>query len=286
MAQATDAGTVALRRLTAADLPAAHALSRAVGWPHRLEDWQLMLAPSIGFAAEADGALVGTALCWPYGDRVATVGLVLVAADRQGRGIGRRLMAAALEAAGPRTVLLNATQAGLPLYRALGFAPIGTVHQLQGADLSVPVAPLRPGERLRPIGRGDEAALAALDADATGMPRPAVMAALLGAAEGVILERDGEAVGFALFRRFGRGHVIGPVAAPDIDGAKALISHWIGAGNGRFIRIDVPEDSGLVDWLGGLGLMPAGPGITMARGTPPARGRRVRSFAIATQAMG
>lgn len=43
------------RRFTAADVPAAHALSMALRWPFRAEDWQFSTDTSIAFAAEENG---------------------------------------------------------------------------------------------------------------------------------------------------------------------------------------------------------------------------------------
>jgi hypothetical protein len=126
----------------------------------------------------------------------------------------------------------------------------------------------------------------ALDAAAAGMPRASLIAALLAQAEGVILDRDGEPVGFALFRRFGRGYAIGPVIAPTITGAKALISHWMASNPGMFIRIDVPGDSGLSEWLDDLGLVDVGPVVTMVRGPMPDRAAAPRTWAIVSQALG
>ena len=71
------------------------------------------------------------------------------------------------------------------------------------------------------------------------MLRQALIEALFTHAEAtVVLDHDGSAAcGFALLRRFGRGHVIGPVVAHDADGAKALIAHLSGLNAGRFTRI-------------------------------------------------
>lgn len=277
---------VRLRDLVGDDLPHAHGLSRAVQWPHRIEDWQFNFALGHGLVAEQGDEMVGVLMWWPYGEAAATLGMVIVAPDRQGAGIGRALAAAALERLNGRAVLLNATEAGLPLYRSLGFRPVGEIRQHQGAAFSVPFAPLGSGERIRPLGRGDVAALVALDSKATGLARAPLVAALLDEAEGVILDRDGEAVGFALFRRFGRGYAVGPVVAPTIDGAKALISHWVASNTGIFIRVDVPGDSGLSAWLDDLGLVGVSPVATMALGTPPRRDEAARYWAIVSQALG
>lgn len=276
----------AIRPMAPADLPAAHALSQAVRWPHRVEDWRLALGLGEGVVAEAGGVVVGTAMAWRFGARGGSTGMVIVAPGRQGQGIGGRLMAAILPALGDRTVMLHATEAGVPLYRRLGFAPAGDVRQHQG--LARPPGPIavEPGERLRPVTAGDVAALAALDEAATGMDRGAALRALLGVSEGVVLERGGAACGFALLRPFGRGRVIGPVAAPDSGAARLLAGHWIGRHAGDFLRMDVPAASGLPPWLAAQGLEQVDAVTRMVRGPVPAAGHAVRSFALANQALG
>lgn len=274
------------RPLTAADLPGALALSQAVRWPHRLEDWQFVLPLGAGLAVEDRGVLVGTGLYWPLGPDFATLGLVIVSPDRQGAGIGRRLMDGLLDGIGDRTALLNATEAGMPLYEKLGFRAIGRIHQHQGDGFTAPSGPPRAGDRVRPLGPGDEAAVAALDARATGLPRGHVIAALREVADGVVLERDGTVAGFALCRRFGRGHVAGPVVAPDAEGAQALIGHWMAVHRGRFLRIDMVEAAGLSGWLAGQGLPPIAHAITMARGKAPEPAGTPRLFTIINQAIG
>lgn len=286
MTDAPRKSDVRLRAMVSDDLPRAHGLSRAVQWPHRIEEWQFNFALGHGLVAEQGDEIAGVLMWWPYGEDAATLGMVIVDPDRQGAGIGRTLMTAALERLNGRTVMLNATEAGLPLYRSFGFEPIGEIRQHQGAAFSVPLAPLGSGERIRPIGRGDTAGLVALDSQATGLDRAALVTALLDEAEGVILDRDGETIGFALFRRFGRGYAIGPVVAPTIEGAKALISHWVASNAGMFIRVDVPGDSGLSAWLEDLGLVGLSPVATMALGTPPRRDAASPCWAVVSQALG
>jgi hypothetical protein len=102
----------------------------------------------------------------------------------------------------------------------------------------------------------------------------------------VVLDRDGEAIGFALLRRFGRGQVIGPVVAPDPAGAKALIGHFLGSHPGQFLRVDVPEAAGLSDWLEELGLKDAGIVFRMVRGSDVQPVGPARGFALISQAFG
>ena len=278
---------VRFRPLTAGDLLAAHELSVAVKWPHRREDWEFALNLGTGVGAEDHGTLLGTALHWKFGADHASLGMVIVAPEQQGRGIGRDLMTRTMDALGERTTFLNATPAGQPLYEKFGFKAIGSIHQHQGTGGAHPPAvQLAPGERIRPLGARDPGRLSALLNRAAGYDRTQVLGALLNVAEGVVLDRDGEPVGFALMRRFGRGHVIGPLVAPHIEGAQALISHLVGSNEGKFVRIDVDGNSGLSDWLDGLGLQQVDAVVTMVRGAAPQPESDVRVFAITNQALG
>jgi predicted N-acetyltransferase YhbS len=278
--------TLTYRPFTERDLPAAQRLSEAFNWPHRIDDWRFVLQLGSGVVAEDETGVVGTALGWPFGASHASLGMVIVSPERQGRGLGRELLARFVDGFGARTVFLHATPAGEPLYAKFGFQPIGTINQHQGAAFQPPLISLPPGERLRPLGTNDGPRLAALASRAAGYPRDAVIGALLEVANGIALDRDGELLGFALFRRFGRGHVIGPVVAPDPLRAQALISHWLALNAGIFVRLDVPGDSGLSDWLQGLGLPRVDTVVAMARGDAPARDPALRTFAIVNQALG
>ncbi len=273
------------RRMVEADLPAVHALSQAVRWPHRLEDWQFVHRLGTGFVAECAGKILGTASCWAYGGEHGSLGMVIVSPDAQGKGIGRELMTRVLRELGERSTMLIATLAGQPLYESLGFVAIGRIHQHQGTVFQLGTAVPPSGERIRPVGASDGPKLARLASRALGMPRATVLDALRKVGDCVVLDSGGEPVGFAFCRRFGRGYAIGPVVAPDTERAKALIAHWIGVRAGSFVRIDVHESGGLSPWLAEMGLDRVDSGITMVRGEPSHVDEGVRQFAIINQAL-
>ena len=277
---------VRLRDMNSSDIAAGRELSREQNWPHRTSDWTYLLERGSGIVAERDGEIVGTVMCWRYGDQAATIGMVIVSSRCQGEGVGSRLMEAILERVGERTLMLNSTEEGLALYRKFGFSPVDKIYQHQGTAFSVPIPSLQPDERVRPLGIRDRAVVAELDRRASGMDRRDLIASLIERSRGVILDRSNEAVGFALFRQFGRGYSVGPTVAPDLGGAKALISHWLGSRSGTFCRLDVSETSGLSPWLDDLGLPRVGEVTTMLRGKPVARGTDVKLYSLVSQALG
>ena len=284
--EAATGEAAALRALTAADLSAAQALTESFGWPYRVEDCAFMLRMGSGVVAERHGVLTGMALGWPYGAAHGCIGMIGVSAAAQGQGLGRLVTQAVMDGLGARVLVLHATEVALKLYRSLGFRATGMVRQHQGAAFRGGLIALPAGDRLRPVGRSDPKALAALDRVACGMDRARLLAALAEEATGVVLDRGGKPAGFALMRRFGRGHVVGPVVAPDETSAKALILHFLGLHTGQFIRIDVPDEAGLSSWLDELGLADVGPAIRMVRGEDPARPGPVRRYALASQSFG
>lgn len=280
------ASAVTFRRFVAEDAAAAHQLSLSVRWPHRLQDWKFIQGLGAGFVAEDASGLIGTAMCWSHGADHASLGMVIVSGERQGQGIGRKLMDMVLGEIGERAVLLHATPAGLPLYENMGFVRTGEVHQHQGTVFESRLIALQPGERIRPVGARDLSRLADLGTRATGMPRRTVLTALQDVAEGVVIDRYDEIIGFAMLRRFGHGYAIGPVVAPDIERAKALISHWAGSYAGSFMRIDVTGKSGLSAWLNELGLVQIDTVVSMVRGEAPLEDKNIHQFAVTSQALG
>ncbi|BEV14155.1 GNAT family N-acetyltransferase [Herbaspirillum sp. DW155] len=280
-----------LRSIEEDDLDNCHRLSLRFKWPHRLDDWSFLIQMGQGYllentAPDASLPVVGSVVCTTYGQQYAVIGMLLVQAELQRRGLGRRLMQHAASQVNGRSLIVNATAAGMPLYKQLGFVQYDVLHQFQGASAQPVLVSLPPGERVRPMGKNDVTRLLELDAQATGMDRSRLLLALLDISEGVALDHDGEMLGFALVRRFGHGRVIGPVVAPDAERAKGLIAHWINTYSDSFIRIDVFESTGLPAWFDKLGLTCVDHVTRMCKGEPPVRDPGMQLFSIVNQALG
>ena len=275
------------RRMTAADLPAAHRLSLSVLWPHRLEDWKFIHELGEGIVAEGPSGIVGTSMCWLHGPDYASLGMTIVAPDHRRQGIANALLERILKEVGERTILLHTTSTGVRFIEHEGFVQTGWVRQHQGSVFRAPFVPLAAGERIRPVGPRDEAVLADLATRSTGVPSATVIKHLLTAADAVAIDRYGELVAFAALRKFGHGYVIGPVVAPDAEHAKALIAHWAGTQAGAFVRVDVPDSSGLSPWLTDMGLVQVEEAVhAMVRGEPPRPTGPVKRFALLSQSLG
>src|SRR5688572_24665141 len=202
--RSTGAGTT-LRPVHAGDLAAMHGLAQQMSWPHRVEDCAQLLALGAGtVAVDATGRTVGAGLRWSFGRDVGTIGLVLVAPERQGRGIGRALMTALIADSEPRALMLNATAEGLSLYEKLGFVSTGFVRQHQGRLTEAPVFPPAADVPLRRAVSSDHAALCALDAAVFGADRSALIGKLLATGDAWLVDRAGQPAGFAVLRAFGR----------------------------------------------------------------------------------
>ena len=112
-----------------------------------------ILAPggAIFCAVEDDGAVVGTAGLLPAGPGVFELVKMAVAPAAQGRGLGRRLLLHALDAAGAlgarRVFLLSSSvlTPALHLYRSAGFVdePVD-VHEYARGDVQMGLALPRP----------------------------------------------------------------------------------------------------------------------------------------------
>ena len=259
-------------------------LSQEMGWPYRREDWEFASAVGQGLVLERAGDVIGTALWWNYGPAYAAAGMIIVTASAQGCGYGSQLFDGLLEATDGRNVLLNSTEDGLSLYKRRGFTAWGTVLQHHG-PLRVRVARnARDGIRTATV--SELAAIQAFDERATGMPRSSMVAALVDAGTVMVIERAGQVAGYVIARRFGRGYVVGPVAAESAEDARLLILAQLSTLGEQFVRIDVYAEHGLGDWLESLGLKRVSDATAMVRGRLPVSDGRARMYALANQSFG
>ncbi|MEH3035735.1 MAG: GNAT family N-acetyltransferase [Sphingomonas adhaesiva] len=279
------APSVAITAFRDDHLPQGLALTRALRWPYRLEDWAFAHRLGRGYAVELDDCLAGTAFWWPYGEDYASLGMIVVAQEAQRRGIGAAMMDAMLADTGTRSLFLASTVAGRALYERLGFVEVDTIHQHQAVLTAAP-APVAVDATVRAATADDLSAIHALDRDAAGMERGALLGALLPTADVVVAERGGRVIGYGAVRTWGRGVVVGPVAASDADVARALIAALARAHIGIFVRIDTAVSTGLSPWLESLGLPHVDDAVAMVRGTPPPPGRDARLYALSNQSLG
>ncbi|AWN47457.1 GNAT family N-acetyltransferase [Methylobacterium terrae] len=273
-----------IRPMIAADIAAAHGLSVEVRWPHGADDWRLMLELGHGLVAcDEEGRVMGSAMWWPFGEGLATIGMVIVSPRRQANGTGRRLMRELFSAAGDRTIRLTSTEAGRRLYESEGFRVTGGLTQYHGtADAAAAVE----DARVRPATEADWPGLVALDREASGGDRVRLLEALRRVGAITVLEEGGRIAGYACCRPFGRGHLVGPIVAADGGSAVALASPHVRTHAGTFLRLDTTERDGpLAAFAQACGLANVDEPVTMTRGTIPEAGP-ARIFAVASQALG
>lgn len=277
-----------IRPLEAADLRGALALSTSAGWNQRPEDWTLLacLAGGRAFAAVAGQQVVGTAMALDYGG-FAWIAMMLVDPVHRGRGLGARLLEAALDTVADRQVRLDATPAGRPLYLKYGFRDEARLTRSVIPASRTRVASVS-GRLPRPLTADDLSAILSLDRDVFGGDRGAVLRWALAQAPGSAWVRPGGSVPSYCFGRPGRlFDQIGPIVADDDAGAAALASAALAAAGDRAVVVDAYDDRpGFTAWLRARGFTGERPLFRMRRGTPqgPATGGaapHTREFAIA-----
>lgn len=258
------------RDIADVDVELLHALSTAVGWPHRSADWELLRRAGEGIVAvDGIGRVFGSAMWFPHGTDFATIGLVITSPRVQAQGGGRWLMQQVIERCGSRNLALNATQAALGLYRTLGFAVEARVYLHQGEVTSaLPQLPAVDGE-LTELSSDRLDVITALDTQAFGTNRAELLALLAQNATIFVLERGGEVVGYSMKREFGRGHNVGPVVATNPADAIHLTAVHLQSLVGSFARVDTREKDGpYAQFLEQSGLVVTETVTTMSRGRP------------------
>lgn len=232
-----------IRRMHATDIPGAMALIRPQRWNQVESDWLrfLELEPLGCFVASQGGVVVATTTTELFGP-VGWIGMVTVAGEMRGGGIGRAMMDRAiayLRAAGARTIKLDATPMGKPLYERMGFVAEyrNERHERQGEELSsAGVVQAGPGTALW------QAALA-LDQAAYHVDRSRMLALLArGWPElAAVHVRDGAVDGYVVGRHGSAYEHLGPMVAKNADAAEQLLRWGLARSAGRRAIIDRPD---------------------------------------------
>lgn len=245
------------------------------GWNQTRQDWAFFSREgTVCVVRDAQGRIMASGAVLPHGPQVAWISMILVAPDLRGRGLGRAvfLHCLALVKAGGRTACLDATPDGQRLYSQFGFAPVYglTRWQREARPQAVPAA--------RSQQLPDVQALAALDAQALGAPRHALLADFLARPDAACVRSS---AGFAIVRCGRIAHQIGPLLALDEAGAADLMKRTAQNLAGP-VFIDVPDERALLaSQLRDAGFTPQRSFMRMVLGEQPLRGQTHFIHAIA-----
>jgi GNAT superfamily N-acetyltransferase len=213
------------------------------GWNHLESDWLrfLKLGPQGCFIAELNGRRIGTTMTITF-DKVAWIAMVLVVEDARGQGIGTALLKHALrylDGCKIKTVRLDATHLGRPIYEKLGFIPEYKLVRFAG---------------IAPSGRTEPAVTKAMperfsdliefDSRITGTNRAKMLGALLREyPENTRVFIHGDTIeGFVTMRPGRKAIQIGPCTAI-LNAGPVLLLDALKRCMGKAVFVDVPTDN-------------------------------------------
>jgi GNAT superfamily N-acetyltransferase len=259
--------------MEACDIDAGLRLCRASGWNQIARDWELllMLSPRGSFVAAGEtGEVIGSVVTLRYRPEVSWIAMMLVDPAHRRRGIGRTLLAQALqELSDERSIGLDATPAGFGLYGACGFREQARLHRWERPAGAVP----RPhGDwRVRKVTSIDTAVIARIDHAVFGADRRLLLKSLVNAAPSYawIIDGPGDAPrGYCLGRSGFAFEQVGPLVAEDAAIAGTLLASCLAERPERPFVLDVPDAAAtdLHVWLHAFGFSKQRPFIRMYHG--------------------
>ena len=214
---------IQIRRMTTADIPLGMRLKEQAGWNQTEADWRrfLDLEPDGCFVAEWNGAPVATTTTCILGE-VAWVAMVLVDARLRRHGIGTELMQQALhflDERNVRSIRLDATPLGQPVYEEHGFVPD---YQLARFDGILPDHGL--SAEAKPLEAQNLEAMIALDREVTGANRHKLLSSLFKSTPELFLTAGvgNDFLGYIAMRPGSRAWQIGPCIAKPAAAVKLL----------------------------------------------------------------
>jgi GNAT superfamily N-acetyltransferase len=276
---------IELRSLQVDDIVDCMLLSAAEGWNQTEKDWQLLKdnPHNICLVAESNNRIVGTATAMNYSDEIVWIGMMLVDRAFRGKGISKLLLSGLLSQLDScRSVKLDATPAGLPVYEKFGFKAEYIIHRMTIYSLDN-FQPYDSRTTPEQVLFSDMNEVTALDASVFGAERTFLIKSLINEKpdSAWCIKINGTITAFALGRRGRKYQQIGPAIGSSIEEIKVLISYIIRKYARLPVVVDVLADKReLITWLNGIGFTRQRDFVRMYLHSNPRPGRIENQFLI------
>jgi len=251
---------IQLRKMNLEDLPAALQLVESVGWNQTERDLKLFLEGenNIYLVAEIEKQVVGMVASIGYGMDVAWVSMMIVAEAFRGHSISKFLLNTLiqrLKTQGYQTIKLDATPAGRPVYRKLGFKEEYVINRFVHAHWPG-LEHTPPKRQARPMINTDLPAVIGLDQAIFGAARVSLINRLFEDSPGYVVEKQNEIQAYVFGRKGRRLFQIGPVGGRCFEDLQLLILLTLTKLTGQAVVLDVLTDKSLlINWLNSLGFV-------------------------------
>ena len=242
------------------DIKAAIDLSTTEGWNQTEKDWRLLLDNPLNtcLVAESEKKIFGTATAINYSNLAGWIGMVLVGKEFRRQGIGRLLVENIIEKLNSfKSIKLDATPAGQPVYQKLGFVEESTIYRMTNYSFTR-IDKERNDSTIEPVKNIDLKEIFELDRSIFGTDRTYLLNTIIHNYPGKAfqLKRNGKISGFILGRDGLRFNYIGSVFAHTTTDAEALISKVLESLSDQPVALDVHEDKKeLIEWLESIGFI-------------------------------
>ncbi|MBD8073588.1 GNAT family N-acetyltransferase [Bacillus sp. FSL L8-0199] len=219
-------------------------LSSYIGWDYNREEIETIFNVGIVYGVWNEREeLIASAAIILYGEKLASIGMVIVHPDYKGRGIGKIITEACVKSVSAHTpIMLIATDEGKPLYEKLGFRAVSYVSKYICNSYNANHKCAENEEYMMVYKESDLEGIIKIDKGAFGTSRNEFLKQRIMQSEQCVVVKDTKenVVGYGISIQTPENKIIGPVVAKNNAMAMRIV-HDLARGHNGKLRMDVPE---------------------------------------------
>ncbi|WP_044796778.1 GNAT family N-acetyltransferase [Bacillus cereus] len=219
-------------------------LSSYIGWDYNREEIDTIFNAGIVYGVWNEREeLIASAAIILYGEKLASIGMVIVHPDYKGRGIGKIITEACVKSVSAHTpIMLIATDEGKPLYEKLGFRAVSYVSKYICNSYNANHKCAENEEYMMVYKESDLEEIIKIDKGAFGTSRNEFLKQRIMQSEQCVVVKDTKenVVGYGISIQTPENKIIGPVVAKNNAMAMRIV-HDLARGHNGKLRMDVPE---------------------------------------------